>query len=194
MTIQEVLNQAITHFRAGQWSEAGNICRIVLAQQPNNVDALNLLGLVARLTGHHRAAMELFAKAVNLRPDVAEFHCNLGGALTVMGQVDEALAAFAKALAINPHYPEALCSLADALCVKGRWNEAIPLYEKSETIKPHDAAALRNYATALMKLGQWDKSMRFAEASLAMDANHAPPHVTLGVCARMLGNIQRLRR
>ena len=46
-------------------------------------------------------------KALEIKPDYAEAHDNLGMALAGRGQVDEAIAHYQKALEIKPDYVEA---------------------------------------------------------------------------------------
>ena len=46
-------------------------------------------------------------KALQIKPDFAEVHYNLGVALARQGRADEAIAHYEKALASQPDYPEA---------------------------------------------------------------------------------------
>ena len=66
-------------------------------------------------------AIGQFQKALEINPNYAEAHNNLGNALLQKGQVDEAMAQYQKALEINPNYAEAHNNLGDALFKKGRW-------------------------------------------------------------------------
>src|SRR5208283_2770579 len=74
---------------------------------------------------------EHYRKALEIKPDYAEAHCNLGLALVGRGQVDEATSHFRKAVEIDPNFAEAHCNLAVALTGRGQVDEAIGHYEKA---------------------------------------------------------------
>ena len=64
-------------------------------------------------------------KAVDIQPDSAEVHSNLGIALAADGRLDEAVTQFRKALEVQPDSAEAHYNLGDALAKQGRLDEAL---------------------------------------------------------------------
>ena len=54
-------------------------------------------------------------QAVAIKPTIADWHSNLGMALTSLGKFDEAVVACRQAIAIRPDYAEAYHNLAIAL-------------------------------------------------------------------------------
>ena len=64
-------------------------------------------------------AITHYQKALQINPDYAEAHNNLGNALLQKGRVDEAIAQYQKALQIKPDYAEAHDNLGNALLQKG---------------------------------------------------------------------------
>ena len=86
-------------------------------------------------------AIAHYRKALEIKPDYAEAHNNLGNALAGRGQVDEAIAHYRKALEIKPDYAEAHYNLGNALAGRGQVDEAIAHYRKALEIKPDDAEA-----------------------------------------------------
>jgi Flp pilus assembly protein TadD len=97
-TIPTLLNEGVAHHRAGRLAEAEAAYRRVLAAQPDNPDALHLLGVIATQVGRAEAGLPLLRRAVQLLPDVAEFHLHLGQALHAVGQREPALASLAEAI------------------------------------------------------------------------------------------------
>jgi Flp pilus assembly protein TadD len=55
--------------------------------------------------------MSSFIKALEIRPDYAEAHNNLGVALARQGRLEEAIARFGEALRLKPDYEEARTNL-----------------------------------------------------------------------------------
>src|SRR5579862_3985322 len=77
MNIQQALNVALEHHRAGRLHEAEKIYRQILAQQPRHAEALHLLGVIAYQVGQVDAAIDLLRQALAVRPDFAEAHSQL---------------------------------------------------------------------------------------------------------------------
>ena len=61
------------------------------------------------------AAIAALGRAIELRPDLAEAHANLGQALKDVGRLDEALVALRRAVAMRPDLARAASSLVYAL-------------------------------------------------------------------------------
>ena len=76
-------------------------------------------------------AIAHYRKALEIKPDYAEAHYNLGIALAGRGQVDEAIAHYRKALEIKPDYAEAHINLGIVLAGRGQVDEAIDHYQKA---------------------------------------------------------------
>ena len=70
-------------------------------------------------------AIAQYRKALEIKPDYAEAHYNLGIALAGRGQIDEAIDHYRKALEIKPDYAKAHYNLGVALADVGRPNEAL---------------------------------------------------------------------
>src|ERR1700691_3641123 len=105
--LAEIEARGLAHHQAGRLPQAEACYRKILAADPCNVNALHLLGVLARQVGQYRAAVDLIAKAVALNDRVPELHCNLGNALTDLGQTAEAEASYRRALALRPDYAAA---------------------------------------------------------------------------------------
>ena len=85
-TISEALAIAIQHHQAGRLQAAEQIYRQILAVEPNQADALHLLGVIAYQVGKHEVAVEYIGRAIRLKGNVAVFHNNLGEAYRGLAQ------------------------------------------------------------------------------------------------------------
>ena len=77
-TIAEMCADGLSHHQAGRLNEAERIYREVLAVDPNSVDALHLLGVVAIQMGQHDKAVSWICRAIELKGTESAFHSNLG--------------------------------------------------------------------------------------------------------------------
>ena len=77
-SIPEMLAIATTHHRAGRMAEADRAYREVLRMDPRHPNAWHFLGLLASQIGKQEEASEYLQRAIQLRPDDAAFHRNLG--------------------------------------------------------------------------------------------------------------------
>ena len=100
------LQQALNLHRAGDLDAAEAAYRALLADSPDDADALHLLGTLLHKRGHAVAAEESIRNAMMLDPECAQFHLSLGGVLMQQGRDAEAHAAFERALELDPNAPE----------------------------------------------------------------------------------------
>jgi predicted O-linked N-acetylglucosamine transferase (SPINDLY family) len=115
MTGAEAVALGLQHHGAGRLNEAEAAYRQALAQDPESIDALHFLGVIALQRGAPSLAIELISKALSRNAANAPAHSNLGLALVAQGRKAEAAAACLAALALQPDYPDALANLRTAV-------------------------------------------------------------------------------
>ena len=118
--MQDPMQIAIQHHQAGRLQEAGRIYQSVLARNPNDPEALHLLGLVVSQLGQHQPAAQLISRAIGIRPSPL-YYANLAEVWRALGQLDKAVDCCRAALALRPGYPEAANHLGLALMQQGQW-------------------------------------------------------------------------
>ena len=99
LTIQQDLDLAMQHHKAGRLSEAESIYQQILQVDPSQPDTLNLLGVIAYQVGKNDIAVNLITKALAIKPNFAKAHNNLGNAFQNLRKLDEAVASYHKAAA-----------------------------------------------------------------------------------------------
>jgi tetratricopeptide (TPR) repeat protein len=95
------LATAVQHHRDGRVKEAEALYRQVLAAEPDNPEALHLLGVLSLQRGDVQAAVDLIRRAIAVDPTRPGYHFNLGVALASRGDPDGAIAAYRDALALR---------------------------------------------------------------------------------------------
>ena len=107
-----VLSEALRHHQAGRLAEAETLYRGILSAEPDHVDALHFLGVLAHQRGRNDLAVDLIRKAIAGNGRVPAFHNNLGNALKAAGDLAGAAEAYRGALKLDGSHLGALYNLA----------------------------------------------------------------------------------
>ena len=129
-------------------------------------------------------ALSASAKAVALRPDLAEAHAARGAALTLAQDNDGAEAEYRTAIDLNPRLFEAYYSYARMCLLKGRFADAAPLFERATSLRPDDYSSPTLLALVYASLGEHDKARKFSAQGVAASTRHLArnPADTRAVC------------
>ncbi len=179
-TIPEALAIAIQHHQGGRLQAAEQIYRQILAVQPNQPDALHLLGVVASQTGRHEVAVDYIGRAVQLQGNVAFYHNNLGEAYRALRRIPEAVACYRRALDLKPDYAEAHNNLGITWKEQGKLDDAIACYRRALDLKPDYAQAHSNLGIALKDQGKLDEALACCRRALELQPDFAEAHYNLG--------------
>ena len=75
---QQALQSAMAQHQAGNLVQAELLYKQVLRAQPKQVDALHLLGLIAKQKGDFKTAVQLMKQSLAESPNYVEAYVNLG--------------------------------------------------------------------------------------------------------------------
>jgi Flp pilus assembly protein TadD len=169
----EIFQYGVNCHRAQRLAEAEAAYAQVLALDPDDADALHLLGLVADQTGRPAEAAERIGQAIRLKRDRPHYHHNLALALRNLGRLDEAEAACRQALALKPDYPLAHSTLGMTLRAAGRLEEAAAAYRAALRLQPIFPEALNNLGNVLCQSGDYADGETQFRAALAQPGSPA---------------------
>lgn len=178
--IAQALQRAAQLHEAGKLHDAEAIYRDVLSVQPNNPDALHLLGVIAHQTGHHIEAIKLIQQAIAIMPKSPMFN-NIGGIAKELGHTDEALGCAYRAIALQPDYAEAHNNIG--VMLKERrdgMDQALTRFFTSIALKPTYAEPHNNMANAFQKMGRLDLAMTGLTHAIKLKPDYAGAYLTLG--------------
>jgi predicted TPR repeat methyltransferase len=184
--VPQAIQIGLEHYQAGRFANAEEVCRRVLGIDPNNPDALNMLGVIACRVGKSEIGAQLITSALGHRPDDAIFLSNLGNALRDLGRIEDAERSFRQALALRPGYAEAHSNLGNTLRDLGRLPEAEQCYRQALALKPDFAMAHNNLGDLLRDLGQLRDAEQSCRQALALKPDLAEAHNTLGTALHLL--------
>jgi tetratricopeptide (TPR) repeat protein len=191
------LDRAVAMKDAGDLAGAEQACRDVLAQAPDDLDALRLLAGIRMSARRPDAALAPLARLAELSP-TAENLRFLGQALVAVQQPDAAADPLARSLALDPGQPGLAAMLAAVLMEAGRYDEALaqardcgavavegtvlhlqglsaqaePVLRRALAQDPGDDKAMNSLAQALYVLGRYDEARRMWQACLAANPDN----------------------
>lgn len=172
--------------RHGFLADADELTRRAAAAQPDNAEAVHMLGIIAHQAGKLGEAIEHVRRAIAIKPDVALYHANLGEMCRLAGRAEEAVAAGRRAIEINPNYPDALSNLGIALFDQGKFEEALGYYDRAIALNEGFALAHSNRGNALQRLKRFAEAERSYRRAIDLQPNFADAWNNLGTCLREL--------
>jgi Flp pilus assembly protein TadD len=182
---QEFVALALAHHGAGRIGEAESLYRKALAVDPENFDALHMLGVVNLQAGQAAGAVALIEQAISVAPGNAIAYSNLGLAQQSMGRLEDAVASLRTAVRLQPELDGAHNSLGTMLRAAGQAAAAEASFRKAVQLNPGNVNALNNLGNLYRERGSLAEAEEFHRAALAF----APD--AFGTW-RVLGEVQQL--
>ena len=184
-----LLQEALGHHQAGRAAEAEAGYRRVLDRDPEQPDALHLLGILAQQAGRLEDALALMQRS--LAADDANFvvHNNCGRVLAALGRLEAAVASFDRAVALAPEFDDALFNRAEALAHLGQPGEALAAYDRVLALRPEFAGAWSNRGNQLIALGRPADAVASFDRAIAADAGIADAYSNRGNALYELGRL-----
>src|SRR5262249_6012101 len=154
-----------------------------------NGDLHDKLGCVlARYKHDFAAALLCFLKAVELEPQNARAHYNLGRLYEDIGRIDEAIASYRAALALDPTAFDHNINLGGLLCDrKHDYDGAVACFRAAIQADPNDPRGYDDLGIALYGKGQVDEAIVHHRKAIEVDSKFAPARINLGFLLRNKG-------
>ncbi|MEO0424628.1 MAG: sulfotransferase [Pseudomonadota bacterium] len=156
---KRALADAMEHANAGEVAKAEKIYRDLLRKNPNDVDALRLLGVLNVKRERYDDATAMFRRAVQLAPDFWKAWINLGTALSEQQKFDEADAAYREALALQPGSVHTLERLGANAMKASDLDASVDWLRKSLAISDDHFPSWLCLGHALKTLGQQEEAI-----------------------------------
>lgn len=179
------LQQAVEQHQRGDLDGAIALYRAVLAAQPDNTDALNLIGMALGQAGHADQGLPFAAAAVRGDPGIAAYHSTLATLHRDVADLPAAAAAYAEALQLDPANAEARFDLHMVDWMAGRRIVAIAGWR--------DLMAAPAFAGQVLKLAKRCLATRDADGAAQLAALLDGAAIPPAECHVLLAGIAMLR-
>ncbi len=135
-------------------------------------------------------AIEIFGRLVDLMPDSAAAHNNLGLAYLAIGRNQDATESFQHATQLDPANPAPWSNLGNGYLMLHRFSEAIDAYTHAIQLEPKAALAYYNLGTLYAQTGKLDEAIEALKESVRLDPNNANAFTNLGSSLSQVGRIE----
>ena len=187
--IEQEFAEAVRCHQAGELARAEELYRRVLAAEPDHVECLHRLGIIALQTGRHDDARNLIAGAIARNDRIPELHCHVGLASALLGDMDAAAVHNRRAIELAPDYADAHLNLGNVLKAQGKPDESAACYERVLALRPQSVEARYNLANVLGDQGRLDAAIAQYREALALRPDYAQAHNNLGTALAAKGEL-----
>ncbi len=165
-----MLDDIIKLHRAGRLADAEVAYRELLATEPDNAEALHLLGILRGQAGDRVEALSLVQRALEREPERDVFLHTLGEMQLYAGRLDEAEAAYLCAQKMNPNLTSAHSGLGQIAFLRGDLESAETHFRIALRADEDDAQSLAGLGNIHASRGE----LRRASAHLTRAVELAP--------------------
>ncbi|MBP0494488.1 methyltransferase [Pararoseomonas indoligenes] len=152
-TVQALVRQAAARQAVGDFQGAIALYRRAFVIDPDEPNAMHLMGILARQMGEMDVALDLSGRAVAQMPESPVFLAARGATLAAAGMLEEAVEVLGRAVTKRPADAMSRRNLGQALCALGRVAEAMPHLREAVALMPNDPEAQLALAHGLREAG-----------------------------------------
>jgi hypothetical protein len=174
VTLSQAFAISLEHYRSGHLPEAEEVCRRILAAEPDHFAAKNLLQSIAE----------------NRDLEAAERCLAQGNALAREGKLAEAVAFCRQAVELAPRFAPAHNNLSVLLRSEGDWDGAVACCRRALALTPDQAEVHYNLGAALHERGDLDEAMACYRRALELKPDFADGHTSAAVLQLLRGDFQ----
>ncbi len=173
------LTEAIEKHQQGFWEEAEKLYLKFLADNPQNLDVLHLLGILYGQKRDYKTAENYLSQVLKLAPDNATYHNSMANIKKHLNDTPGAIEHYNQAIKFNPNSTTSLNNLALIYIQENRTAEAQELADKALSLNPHDAESHFNFALISIKLNKVSQAIDELRKTLDLNPMHHQARYTL---------------
>ena len=153
------LYKGIRHAKAGRLKLAEETYKTILQDEPDNVDAMRLLGILATKGGKYKIAEQILIKAIQIAPTYSLLWRNISLVYRLSGQLEKAQKSMDNILALDPKNASVWADYGTILIMLAKYKEAIVAYSRCVSLKADSPRAYLSLGHAYNTIGNKDKSI-----------------------------------
>ncbi len=189
---EQIINQAFKFYSQGNIQKAAKYYQQLITRGCTDFRIFaNYAAVLKRLNKLKEAELSL-RKAIELKPDYANGHSNLGNILKDLGKLKEAELYTRKAIKLEPNFANGHSNLGNILKDLGKLKEAELSLRKAIKLEPNFAVNHYNLGNILKDLGKLKDAELSTRRAIKLKPNFADAHSNLGDILSDLGKLEDL--
>ncbi|MFH1216590.1 MAG: tetratricopeptide repeat protein [Pseudomonadota bacterium] len=191
MSIEDEIAAALELQQHGRTEEALDCCLSLLTKESSDFRVHFLAGILFQQFENTPPAISHFSKAVELCPDLAPAHYNLGVLHFSEGKMEPAAESYRRAAELAPDDPDVFFNLALTLKNMGRYPESKNNYGKVLAINPGDTDAHYNLGVLLREMDEPEEAIGSFEKAISLSPSHLAARKHLASLFHLLGHREK---
>lgn len=188
------LQLALKHHQTGDLEKAHALYTEILKLDPQNIEALHLLGILEAQQQNYQSALLLLQRAIAIAPKIPYLHNSLGNVFKHLGEMPKAHHHYEEALRLEPNSATAHNNLANILGNLNKNTAALTHYQQALQLKPDYSDAHYNLALLYIKQGQDANAIAHLNSTIQLDPKHTNAHNQLAlIFLRQNNEIQAIK-
>jgi len=179
--MNEKLDIALKYHQEGQLDKSEEIYLETILEEPENAEALKLLGVLSCQKGKFDDGINYLEAAIEIDDQNAEYHLVLGNALLHKGDVEDGIVSLVKAGELDPGNAEVFATLGDTYQKITKFHEALTAYQRATVIEPDNIKHTICAGLCSIFTGQHETASEYLEQALEKDQSIPQIHYGLGV-------------
>jgi protein O-GlcNAc transferase len=175
------IEKALVLHRQGNLAEAEVLYQEALESDPDNVDALHLIGLIMINRGENEGGLALVNMAVARVKDFPQMHNTLGIGYRNIGDWSKSESSFKKAIKINPSFIDAWAGLALLYRMEGKFDQAVVVCRDALKIAPNNLMMLIECGATYQSQKNFEEAEKYFEKVISIDQQNTCALNNLGV-------------
>ena len=177
---QQDYDRLVVSFRQGKYADVVQDGNAAAVKYPDDFILQFMLGAAYAGLNEFDDAVSNYRRGLEIKPDYAQGHYNLGNVLEDKGAYDEAALSYLRALALKPDYADAHYNLGVVRQNQGALGRAAASYEAALKINPENAKTHNNLGVIQQSQGDMDQAGACYQRALEVKPDYAEAHNNLG--------------
>jgi len=188
----------ITWVQVSHWKSSITVfkhaIRVTDKKYPNFALVHNNLGIALRADEQkNEEAIYHYKMAIELKPDFAAAHYNLGTVLFAKQKMEEAISHYKMAIELKPGYAEAHNNLGIVLVAEQKKEEAVSHYKMAIELKPDFAEAHYHLGNILVQTGEIKEAVGHYRETLRLKPNFVLAQKNLERALLLAGKMEKFK-
>lgn len=189
--ISNVEQEAIENFKAGNYSQAWNLCKTVLSKQPGHTTCNNLMGFMCNKAGRYADAEKHLRICISNGQPSAMVLTELATTLIYLNKINDAQELLLQSAQVDSNYEKTFIQQAKIYKLTGDNQAAEEVLNQLLKKNPKSVAALNNLANLMAENNQTNQAISLLQQALEINPGNGNVCKTLGLLHLKNGNYKQ---